>query len=239
MMWLLAGVTTLVLAVIALMIKDISKVPAVARPAALSASVRGTRQATRPPTARPKPSPLARPGAPEVTDSSAGLSYRLLSPPWRRGCPSTLDTPEFSWTAGESAVAGQVLIDGTATAWYGNACSGRLAPEFGYSGPADLQPAADSLADALGAAYYSGLRHYRALKSSSAMLVSGHRAWVVTFLMTYPDATSLGLPWSSEAGAVVVVDRGPGSAPAVFYLSVPSNLGTSAVGTLIGSLELH
>jgi hypothetical protein len=239
MMWLLTGVTTLVLAVIALMIKDISKVPTATRPAALSASVRVTRHATRPPPSRPKPSPSARPGAPEVTDSSAGLSYRLLSPRWQRGCPSALDTPEFSWTAGESAVAGQVLVDGTSADWYGNACSGQLPPRFGYSGPADLEPAAGSLADALGAAYYSGLRHYRALTSSAAMLVSGHRAWVVTFVMTYPDATSLGLPWSTEAGAVVVVDRGSGSAPAVFYVSVPSNLGTSAVGTLIGSLELH
>jgi hypothetical protein len=70
------------------------------------------------------------------------------------------------------------------------------------------------------------------------MLVSGHQAWVVTFLMTYPDAASEGLAWTSEAGAVVVVDRGAGQAPAVFYASVPSNLGTSDVSTLVSSLRL-
>jgi len=36
----------------------------------------------------------------------------------------------------------------------------------------------------------------------------------------------------------VVVDRGPGRAPAVFYASVPSNLGTSNVSTLVSSLQL-
>jgi hypothetical protein len=56
--------------------------------------------------------------------------------------------------------------------------------------------------------------------------------------MTYPDAASQGLAWSSEAGAVVVADRGAGRPPAIFYVSVPSNLGTSAVSTLISSLRL-
>jgi hypothetical protein len=70
------------------------------------------------------------------------------------------------------------------------------------------------------------------------MLVSGHQAWIVTFLMAYPDAASEGLAWTSEAGAVVVVDRGTGQAPALFYASVPSNLGTSDVATLVSSLQL-
>ncbi len=94
------------------------------------------------------------------------------------------------------------------------------------------------VADAVDPAYYSGLQHDRTIESSSSMLVSGHQAWVVTFLMTYPDAASEGLAWTSEAGAVVVVDRGAGQAPAVFYASVPSNLGTSDVATLVSSLQL-
>jgi hypothetical protein len=86
--------------------------------------------------------------------------------------------------------------------------------------------------------YYAGLSHQRTIQSSTAMLVSGYPAWMVTFLMTYPDAASEGLAWTSEAAAVVVVDRGAGQAPAVFYASVPSNLGTSDVSTLISSLRL-
>jgi hypothetical protein len=138
------------------------------------------------------------------------------------------------WSAGEHAVAGTV----SGAPWYGNACSGLLQRDFEYAGPADLEPTAMSLADAMDPAYYTGLQHYRTVETSSAILVSGYQAWEVTFQMTYPDAAGQGLAFSSEAGAVVVVDRGAGQVPAVFYASVPSNLGISDVRTLVGSLRL-
>jgi hypothetical protein len=122
--------------------------------------------------------------------------------------------------------------------WYGNACSGLLQQQFQYSGPADLEPTAMGLAGAVDPAYYSGLQHYRTFEGSSGMQVSGHQAWEVTFLITYPGAASQDLAWSSESGAIVVVDRGAGQAPAVFYASVPANLGTSDVSTLVSSLRL-
>jgi hypothetical protein len=56
--------------------------------------------------------------------------------------------------------------------------------------------------------------------------------------MNYTAAASEGLHWSSELGAVVVVDRGTGNAPAVFYASVPATLGTANVTDLIGTLRL-
>ena len=168
-----------------------------------------------------------------------GLSYLLLSSPWQPGCPGALNMPMFSWSAGESALAGLVSVAGSASDWYGNACSGLLQEQqFPYSGPADLEPTAMSLAGVLDQVYYSALPHYRTLEGSSEIEVSGHPAWGVTFLITYPGADSEGLAWTSEAGAVVVVDRGDGQVPAVFYVSVPANLGTDAVGTLIGSLRL-
>jgi hypothetical protein len=242
MMRALTGVTMLVLLVIALLVEHISDPPNAARPAALPWPVRATSSvAPQPPT----PPPSAASGSPpdsapgrQVTDGTSGLSYRLLSSPWRPGCPSALNTPVFSWSAGESAVAGHAFVAGTAIDWYGNACSGALQQQFAYSGVADLEPIAMSLADAVDVAYYSGLQHYRALEDSSPIQVSGHQAWLVTFLMTYPGATSEGLAWTSEAGAVVIVDRGARQAPAVFYASVPSNLGTSAVGALVSSLRL-
>jgi hypothetical protein len=80
--------------------------------------------------------------------------------------------------------------------------------------------------------------HYSTIEGSSAMQVSGHQAWVVTFLITYPGAASEGLAWTSEAGAVVLVDTGAGQAPTLFYVSVPSTLGTGNVGILISSLRL-
>jgi hypothetical protein len=233
-----------VLAFIALMIRDISKTPTAARPAALSATVRPTTHpahATFPAHAaspRPKPSPSASRKSSKrkrIGDADSGLSYRLLSSPWRRGCPETLNTPTFSWSAGEYAVAGSVF----GTDWYGTACSGLLQQQFQYSGPADLEPTAMGLAGAVDQTYYSGLRHYRTVEGSAPMQVSGRQAWEVTFLISYPDAASQGLAWSSEAGAVVIVDRGAGQAPAVFYASVPANLGTSDVSTLVGSLQLR
>jgi hypothetical protein len=245
-MWVFAGLTTLVLAVIAVGVKDISKPPTAARPAALSASVRptqhtapsGAHRRTSLTSSKPKPSASTSRKTssriPKITDANSGLSYRLLSSPWRRGCLDTLNTPMFSWSAGERAVA--EIAPGIH--WYGDACSGLLEQQFQYAGPADLQPVAMGVADAVDLAYYSAVQHYRTVGGSFAIHVSGHPAWEVTFLMTYPDADGQGLAFSSEAGAVVVVDRGAGRAPAVFYASVPSNLGTSEVKTLIHSLRL-
>ena len=232
MLWLLTVVTTGVLVLIAGFVKEISKTPVAARPAALSVTAHTSRHAAA------SASPAAGQG-PLVADGSSGLSYRLLASPWQRGCPGVLETPVFSWTAGEHAVAGQVNIGGTLIDWHGNACSGRLQQAFAYSGPADLAPVTMGVADAVEPVYYNGLQHSRTIQSSSAMQVSGHQAWGVTFVMKYKDAARDGLPWTSEHGAVVVVDRGAGQAPAVFYTSVPSNLGTSDVSTLISSLRLN
>jgi len=74
--------------------------------------------------------------------------------------------------------------------------------------------------------------------SNSAIQVSGHQAWEVEFAMNYPDGASQGLTWSSELGAVVVVDRGAGQFPAVFYVSVPASLGTQNVAMFLGSLQV-
>jgi hypothetical protein len=246
MMWVFAGLTALVLAVIAVGIKDLSKLPTVARPAALSASVRPTQQAKpsvalrRTSLASPESKPSASTSGKtssrvrKITDADSGLSYRQLSSPWRRGCLATLNTPMFSWSAGERAVA--EIASGID--WYGDACSGLLRQQFQYAGPADLQPVAMGVADAVDLAYYSAVQHYRTVEDSFAIHVSGHPAWEVTFVMTYPDAAGQGLAFSSETGAVVIVDRGVGQVPAVFYASVPSNLGASAVRSLVHSLRL-
>jgi hypothetical protein len=242
MLWLLTAVTMAVLVFIVVMVRDIARTPTAAGPAALAAKARTVSHATASGSARqkatPRPEPASSVAHARVTDTSSGLAYWLLSPPWRRGCPSALNTPMFGWSAGENAVAGRVTIGGSTVDWHGLACSGQLQQQFQYSGPADLEPAAMGLVGAFDPVYYSGLRHYRTLESSSAMQVSGHQAWVVRFLITYPDAAGQGLAWTSEAGAVVVVDRGAGRAPAIFYVSVPGNLGVTNVNLLISSLRL-
>jgi hypothetical protein len=230
MLWLLVGVTTASLVVIGVFVRNISKVSTATQPAALSAAARHP--------VPPRPSHRHAVPDPQLTDAAAGLSYQLLSAPWRRGCPSDLNTPMFNWSAGENTVAGHVTIGGSVIDWHGLACSGRLQQQFAYAGPADLEPTAMSLVAALDPAYYGGVAHSRTIKNSSAMRVSGHQAWMVKFGMKYPDGASQGLTWSSELGAVVVIDRGVLQAPTVFYVSVPANLGTRHVTTLIDSLRL-
>ena len=236
MLWLLTVVTTAVLVVLALFVRDISKVPTVVQPDALSASARPVSHGTARHGVSPRHSGPA--AAPQVTDTVSGLSYQRLSSPWSQGCPADLNTPMFNWSAGENAVAGQVSIGGSVIDWHGLACSGQLQQQFAYAGPADLEPTAISLVGALDPAYYGGVQHSRTIEDSSAMQVSGHLAWIVKFEMNYPDGASQGLTWSTELGAVVVVDRGASQAPAVFYVSVPANLGTQNAATLIDSLRL-
>ena len=237
MLWLLTGATTAVLVVIALFVKDISRVPTVARPAALvshgiAPKTSGAAHRTSPPRHH-----RTTVTYPQVTDIASGLAYRLLASPWRQGCPADLNTPALDWTTGENTVAGHVSIGGSVIDWHGLACSGQLQQQFAYAGPADLEPTAMALVDALDPAYYAGVPHSRATEESSAMQVSGHRAWIVKFLMTYQNGASQGLTWASEPGAVVVVDRGAGQIPAVFYVSVPASLGAANLTTLIDSLR--
>jgi hypothetical protein len=162
-----------------------------------------------------------------VTDSATGLSFELLASPWRDGCPMR-DNP-VGWSSGEGAVAGHVAAGGHTLTWYANACSGLLPDEFRSS---DLAREATRAAAAIDTD--RALPHHRTVTSSTAMRVGGQQAWVVEFDVRFPGQH---LAWSSEAGAVVVVDRGKGQAPAVFYASVPGNLGTASLKTLISSLR--
>jgi serine/threonine-protein kinase len=168
-----------------------------------------------------------------LTDSVTGLSYSLLPSPWSPGCPSALSRQTFTWTAGEAALAWR----SGANTWYGLACSGMLGQQAVYSGVTDLEPATLSLVAQLDAAYFRGIAHSRSQLLSAPVLVSGHHGWEVKYLMTYPDATSKGLSFTSEAGIVVVIDRGAGVRPAVFWASVPSNLDQSSIDTLLHSLR--
>jgi len=241
MLWLLTCATTMALVVIAVLVRDIAREPVAAGPATLSAKTghltgRPAASATARASSKSEPLPVA--AAPQVTDTTSGLVYELLAAPWQRGCPATLNNAMFSWTAGENTVAGLVDLGGSRVPWHGLACSGDLQQQFSYGGPADLAATATSLVGALDPAYYAGVQHDVSMQPGSALLVSGHQAWQVTFTVRYFDGASQGLTWSSELGAVVVVDRGPGQEPAVFYVSVPSNLGTDKVSALIGSLQL-
>jgi hypothetical protein len=228
----LAGGVAVVLTVIGLVINSIGQTPvastATRPPASPAASVGPS------PTASASPSPTATVPGSTITDGTSGLTFAQLAAPWQPGCPGGLSGQVFTWTAGESAVAGQV--NNGQTTWYGAACAGPLPQQYGYNGVADLENTATNLVNTFDGAYYSALPHSRNNVVSQPISVSGHPGWEIKFLMTYTNPQ--GLAWNNELGAVVVADEGTGVAPAVFYASVPGNLNENNVDTLVSSLQL-
>jgi Protein of unknown function (DUF2510) len=204
-------------------------------PTASAAAPTPTQSAS--PTTSPSPTATATATGSLLTDSQAGLSYPQLSAPWQgASCPPSLDNGAFPWTAGEYAVAGQ--INGGSTPWYGEACSGLLPVQYGYSGFANLQSTAENLAQTFSNAYYGALEHSLNVGQDQPLQVSGHAAWEVTYGMTYTNAQAQGATWTGEQAAVVVVDNGTNQ-PAVFFTSIPDTLNEANVTTLVSSLRLN
>jgi hypothetical protein len=240
---LLAGGTVVALALIAIVVNTLNSSGPSAPPAGLPATTSAPASPASPSAQATTPTPTQTPSgsatAGGLSDSSSGLSYALLAAPWTSGCPGNLSNQQtISWTAGESAQAGQFTYNNNPTTWYGEACSAPLPQQYGYTGVADLGPTAMNLVNQFDGPYYGALNHQATQLSSSPLQISGHPAWEVKYQETYPDAASQGAPFTSEEAAVLVVDQGTGLSPAVFFVSVPSNLGVTNVDALVGSLTL-
>src|SRR5262249_36875377 len=139
-----------------------NQVPATTPPASPTASASPT----------PSPSASTTPPGSLLSDGQSGLSYAQLPAPWQgASCPPPLHAA-FPWTAGEFATAGPV--NGGSLTWYGEACSGPLPQQYGYTSSAQLQTAAVSLAQAFQNAYYSNLNHTVTQEISQPVSVSGH-----------------------------------------------------------------
>jgi hypothetical protein len=206
------------------------QVPATTPPASPTAAVAATASASA------SASATATPAGSLLSDGQSGLSYAQLPAPWQgASCPSTLDNGAFTWTAGEYAVAGQV--NGGSMPWYGEACSGPLPQQYGYTSTAQLETTAVNLAQTFQNAYYSSLNHTLTPGLSQPVSVSGHVGWEITYDIVYTDQADQGETWPDEQAAVVVVDNGTDQ-PAVFFTSVPANLTESNVQTLVSSLAL-
>jgi hypothetical protein len=242
-LWLIGGLTAGTAVAIAIIV-----IVATSSGNSNGANAADQTQVTTPPTptapastAPASPSPAASPSASVtppasvLSDGQSGLSYSQLATPWTDGCPSGLDSA-FPWSAGESAVAGQ--INGGQTTWYGEACSGPLPAQYNYSGASDLENTATNVASTLGNAYYNALAHSSSPVLSQPVSVSGHAGWEIEFQLTYTNAAAQGATWTSEEAAVEVVDTGTGNTPVVFFASVPNTLGTTTVDSLVSSLQL-
>lgn len=190
-------------------------------------------------SAAASPSASPTPSLPLMPDTTSGLSYQQLTSPWSATCPASLNaTPQvFTWSAGESATAGQVTPPGAApVTWYGEACSGLLPAQYGYHTTADLANVANALANAFNAAYYMALPHSYQQTASQPVSVSGHPGWEIKYTETYTSPEP-GMTWTTEAAAVVVTDPQNGAAPSVFFASVPANLNEATVDALVSSLQ--
>ena len=133
-----------------------------------------------------------------LSDGQSGLSYPQLAAPWQPTCPSALTTGGSAWTSGESAIAGQV--DGGQTTWYGEACSGPLPAQYGYSGVASLESTATNLANTFQGTYYNALNHSATPGVSQPVTISGYAGWEVTFAINYTNAPSPGGVLGRRAG---------------------------------------
>ena len=240
--WLMGGLavgTAAAVAVIAVIVASLGNSP--------SSSTTADQTPTVPPSPAPStpaasPTVSASPSTPATTsgsllsDGQSGFSYTELASPWQPTCPSDLNNGAFTWTAGESATAG--AVNGGQTTWYGEACSGPMPQQYGYSGVADLETVTANLASTFQNAYYGALQHTITPEVSQPVQVSGHAGWEVTYLVSYTDAASQGATWADEQAAVIVADTGAGNSPAVFFTSIPGNLDESNVSTLVSSLQL-
>jgi hypothetical protein len=240
---LLAGGTAVALALIALAVGNLSSSPPATPAAALTQPPPATSAPAAPsagPSATQGPTPTSSiaTASGTVTDSVSWLSYSMLSAPWNNSCPPSLSNQQtLTWTAGEQATAGQFTNNGQQVTWYAEACSAPLPQQYGYNGVADLPNIATNLVNGFDGPYYGGLNHQRTQLLNQPVSVSGHAGWEVKYLETYPDAASMGLPFNSEEGVVVVVDQGTGL-PAVFFVSIPANLGVADVDAVVNSLQL-
>jgi hypothetical protein len=237
-LWLIGGLTAgtaVAIAVIVIVANSMGGSPSTTAADQTQVTTPPSPTAAASPTVTASPSASATPPASVLSDGQSGLSYTQLGTPWQAGCPSGLDSA-FPWTAGESAVAGQV--NGGQTTWYGEACSGPLPAQYNYTGIPDLENTATNVASTLGNAYYTALAHSSSPVLSQPIQVSGHAGWEIEYQISYTNAAAQGATWTSEEGAVVVADTGTGNTPVVFFASVPNTLGATTVNSLVSSLQL-
>jgi hypothetical protein len=237
-LWLIGGIsagTAVAIAIIVIVANSMGGSPPTTAADQTQVTTPPSPTAAASPTVTASATPSATPPAAVLSDGQSGLSYTQLGTPWQAGCPSDLSSA-FPWSAGESAIAGQV--NSGQTTWYGEACSGPLPAQYNYTGASDLENTATNVASTLGNAYYTALDHTSAPVLSQPVSVSGHAGWEIEYQITYTNAAAQGATWTSEEGAVVVADTGAGNTPVVFFASVPNTLGATAVNSLVSSLQL-
>lgn len=234
--WLVAGgsgvLVIAVVVVVALFATGViggpGQVPA--NPPAAGPSQAGTPTQTQTAGAGP-----ASPVVGQINDSKAGLSYAKLGGKWAVLQPGG-EHGMSAWSAGQYQIAQAEYLPGKD--YVATYASTPLPEDAGYSGPADLQKLANALADDIEQDYYPP-EHGRTDSENAATEVDGHAAWKVAFDLTFPQAEASGWAFKSEQVVLLLIDRGGGNQPAVFYFSLPDNLPLEAdMAAVLSSIKV-
>lgn len=154
-----------------------------------------------------------------VTDTGAGISWAKLGKPWN------LETLK---SGGDFNNNLYVITDkftfpgGKAANWTANVLSGVLRPDAKahYTGPASLHAATTAFVGnvIMQKQYFPG--SIRRNFVSRPIAISGHRAWMLGFTVSYHVP---GVKATKDTDVAVLVDTGLGP-PAVFAVSVPNDV---------------
>ncbi|MCW2938955.1 MAG: hypothetical protein JWN00_1940 [Actinomycetia bacterium] len=160
------------------------------------------RGATAKPTAR-APGQAISPVVGRVSDTTVGLSYARLGPPWLEAGSDWLRPGYFS--------AGQVSIVqapfGDYSSFNATSLSGTPRPVevAGYSGAQGLSGVAQKITARIVHEHFN-LRETRKDLGNAARTVAGRPAWLTRFRLSFGDAASGGWKFTADTVAVLVID---------------------------------
>ncbi|MFI6598175.1 DUF2510 domain-containing protein [Nonomuraea sp. NPDC050536] len=195
-----------------------------------------TGQTQEPPPSTSVPQQLPQPQDGRITDPVAGLSY---APPSGWQVPDIADVngtdPQAqAWSSAVQQTA-QAKYNGKSD-WIGNVYTGVLNDLFPYGSSQDLQNLTGTVF--IDFQKYYDIQHTQKIVQSKAIKIGDKDAWVLQFKLDFSaESKKKGYKWNTENGAIVLMDRGEGERPAIFYMSVPDNLGTNVVEQVLASLK--
>jgi Protein of unknown function (DUF2510) len=156
------------------------------------------------------------PVAGTITDTRAGLSYPRLAGAWRASTVSpTSGVGKLGFDQGETAPVMADFENGRP--YVASAYSGVSTD----TGNASLEARARAVLAVLEPTAYPV--HTRQELASTSHPVDGHPGRLLKVKLTFPQAESQGWNFRGETIAIVVIDRGTGKAPALFYVSIPDS----------------
>jgi hypothetical protein len=193
---------------------------------------------TEPPTAPPTATGnLAQPENGHVSDPESGLAYDVPNG-WavpKYGDINSTNPLDQHWSSGVDSIA-QENYDGKGSNWVGNLYSGPLSLRYAYGSGSTLGNTAKVVFVDFARNY--PLEHTTKVIQDKATKIGDQDAWVLEFQLDFSKVTKeKGYKWNKENGAIVLMDRGQGKAPALLYVSVPDTLGTDVVGKVLSSLK--